>query len=200
MKLEELTINELLAAVLNSKPDADMVKEIITRYGSARRLYLAPLEELTQVKGIGLRKARLLKHILELGLRLATPENNTASVTCPNDAVEIFKVRMPLLDREHFVVMSLNIKNKVLDVRTVSIGSLNSSLVHPREVFNHSIKISAAAIILLHNHPSGDPSPSAEDISITRRLVDAGEIVGINVLDHIIIGNTWISFREKGLM
>jgi DNA repair protein RadC len=108
---------------------------------------------------------------------------------------------MCYLDREHFRVILLNTKNRVLGVETVSIGSLNSSLVHPREVFKSAVQRSAAGVILVHNHPSGDPTPSSEDIEITRRLSDAGRVIGIEVLDHIIIGDhLFVSFKEKGLI
>ncbi|OPX92134.1 MAG: hypothetical protein A4E52_00136 [Pelotomaculum sp. PtaB.Bin013] len=108
---------------------------------------------------------------------------------------------MRFLDREHFRVMLLNTKNQVLRIETVSIGTLSSSQVHPRELFKFAVKNSAAAIILVHNHPSGEPTPSREDIDITGRLADAGKIMGIEVLDHIIIGDgKFVSFKEKGLL
>ena len=201
MKMEDMTTQELLAMVLKIKPDDDMAREILTRYGTARTLYQAPVEEMVKIKGIGRRRANLIKAVLELGIRWSSPSaENMASIASPSEAFEYLKARMPLLDREHFVVMSLNTKNRVLDIRTVSIGTLSSSLVHPREVFSHPIKISAASIILVHNHPSGDPTPSSEDLSITRRLVEVGDLLGITVLDFLIIGNTCVSLREKGLL
>jgi DNA repair protein RadC len=108
---------------------------------------------------------------------------------------------MRYLDKEYFKVVMLNVKNRVISVENISIGSLNSSIVHPREVFKPAIKRSSAAVILVHNHPSGDTTPSREDIEITRRLVEAGKILGIEVLDHIIFGNSdYLSFKEKGLL
>ncbi len=201
MNIEDMTILELLAIVLKSTPDDEMVRELVNKYSSTRSLYRAPLEELTRVKGIGIRKARMLKTILELGLRLATPAiENKVNISSPREAYEYLKVKMPLLDREHFVVIALNTKNRVLSIKTISIGSLNSSIVHPREVFSNAIKIGASSIILVHNHPSLDPTPSKEDIRVTKRLVEVGEIVGIKVLDHIIIGDSYVSLRERGLM
>jgi DNA repair protein RadC len=108
---------------------------------------------------------------------------------------------MCYLDREQFRVLLLNTKNQVLAVETVSVGTLNSSLVHPREVFKQAVVKSAAAVILVHNHPSGDPGPSSEDLEITRRLHDAGKLIGIEVLDHIIIGDhIYFSVKEKGII
>ena len=104
------------------------------------------------------------------------------------------------LDREHFVVLLLDIKNKVIGINTVSIGNLDSSIAHPREVFKPAILSNAGSILLAHNHPSGDPTPSREDIEITHRLVNAGNILGINVLDHIIIGDGYRSLKEAGHM
>jgi len=105
------------------------------------------------------------------------------------------------LDREHFRALLLNVKNQVIGREIISIGTLNSSAVHPRELFRNAIKRSAAALILAHNHPSGDPAPSREDIEVTRRLLEAGHIIGIEILDHLIIGdNKFTSFKAKGLM
>ena len=119
----------------------------------------------------------------------------------PAGAVEILRRQLPLEDREVFVAVLMDTRNQVLGINTVSIGSLSTSIVHPREVFKAAILMGAANIILAHNHPSGDPSPSKEDIEITRRLAKAGEILGIQVLDHLILTPSGhISFKEKGLL
>ncbi len=108
---------------------------------------------------------------------------------------------MSNLNKEYFVCLHLNTKNKVLRKDIVSIGNLNSSIVHPREVFNNAIKYSCSALILCHNHPSGDPTPSNEDIETTKRLIDAGKILGINILDHVIIGKgNYSSLKENGMI
>ncbi len=122
------------------------------------------------------------------------------SISGPFDAVKILGDYLEGEDREHFVVLLLNTKNKLIGINTVSIGSLDSSIVHPREVFKPAIVGNAAAILLGHNHPSGDTTPSKEDIEVTRRLVAAGELLGIAVLDHIIIGDDYISLKEEGLI
>lgn len=123
-------------------------------------------------------------------------------ITSPDNAATIFRKFLEDADREHLIVMCLNIKNEPTAIQTVSIGTLNSSHVHPREVYKTAILANSASIILAHNHPSGDPNPSKEDIEITGRLKDAGEIIGIEVMDHIIIGENerFVSFKAKGLL
>ena len=199
---EKMSLQELLAMAMGIDLENEVVKEISSRYSTAKSLYHAPLEELQQIRGIGSRKALLLKAVLELGLRLVTPpRDNSTAITSPNDAMALLQPRMQLLDREHFVVISLTTKNRVIAIETASIGSLSSSLVHPREIFKNAIRLSAAAIILGHNHPSGDPTPSREDLKITKRLVEAGKLIGIEVLDHIVVGvNAYTSFKEKSLL
>lgn len=124
----------------------------------------------------------------------------SGSVTTPRMAGQILQEFLAGADREHFVILMLNVKNIPIGINTVSIGSLNSSIVHPREVFKPAILASAAAIILGHNHPSGDTVPSKEDIGTTKRLKEAGELLGIQVLDHVIIGEGFFSFKEQNLM
>lgn len=125
----------------------------------------------------------------------------TNKITTPSDAYEIAKKFLEGADREHFAVMCLDTKNKVNALNTVSIGTLNSSLVHPREVFKPAILANSAAIILVHNHPSGDPTPSQEDLAVTKRLSEAGQIIGIQVLDHVIIGDErYVSLQERGVI
>lgn len=126
---------------------------------------------------------------------------NTQVIKSPEDAIELLNDFIGDTDREYFVEICVNTKNKPIAIHTVSIGTLYSATVHPREVFKAAVLSNAAAIILGHNHPSGDPSPSREDIDITKRLSDAGEILGITIMDHIIIGNgKGYSLKEKGLM
>lgn len=124
--------------------------------------------------------------------------SDTKKISCPQDTFSILEGYMQGLDRENFVVLLLDTKNKVIGINTVSIGTLNSSLVHPREVFKPAILASAAALILAHNHPSGDPKPSREDIEVTKRLIEAGGLLGIQVLDHIIVGDYCVSLKEQG--
>ncbi|MDN5331656.1 MAG: repair protein RadC [Tepidanaerobacteraceae bacterium] len=162
----------------------------------------ASIEELSKIKGIGLAKAVQIKAAVELGRRISSCyREDEIVISSPADVKKLLMEEMRFLDKEHFRIVLLNVKNRVISVENISIGSLNSSIVHPREVFKPAIKRSSAAIILVHNHPSGDPTPSREDVEITRRLVESGRILGIDVLDHIIFGNPdYLSFKEKGLL
>jgi len=170
-------------------------------YMGLHQLAKASVEELSRVKGIGRVKAAKMKAAFELGRRLAGSKVERPVIKCPKDVSGLLMEQMRYLDKEHFQVILLNTKNMVLGVELVSVGSLNTSIVHPREIFKRPIQTSAAAIILVHNHPSGDPTPSREDIQVTKRLQEAGQLLGINVLDHIVIGdNQFLSFREKGLI
>lgn len=123
------------------------------------------------------------------------------TIRSPHDSVDLIKTFVEDLDREAFVVLALNMKNQPTNIQIASLGSLNASIVHPREVMKMAILSNAASIIVFHNHPSGNPTPSPEDIAVTKRLADAGKIIGIDLLDHIIIGeNTFLSLKEKGYM
>ena len=123
-----------------------------------------------------------------------------SDVKSPADMANIFKMYLDGADREHFVIAMLDRKGNVLGLNTVSVGSISSSVVHPRETFKPAIIMGASSIILSHNHPSGDTAPSKDDIDITKRLVEAGKILGIEVLDHVIIGDSYYSFKERGMI
>lgn len=203
--VQALSNAELLAILLRtgtkSETAIDLATSILSRPEGLRFLAEASLEELQKQKGIGLAKAAQLKAALELGRRLAALDLFRMTITCPRDIAGVLMDEMRYLDREHFRTVSLNTKNRVLGIDSVSVGSLNSSLVHPREVFKTPIRRSAAAVILAHNHPSGDPTPSQEDIQVTRRLVEAGQILGIDVLDHLVIGDgRFTSFKEQDII
>jgi len=203
---QSLTDPELLAILLRTGTATSTALElaavVLTYFNGLRGLVQASVEELSEIKGVGPAKAAQIKAALELGKRVATnaPEQRVVIKT-PEDAAGLVMEEMRHLDREHFRALLLNAKNQVIGQEVISIGTLNSSTVHPRELFKNAIKRSAAAIILIHNHPSGDPSPSREDIEVTRRLIEVGHLIGIEVLDHLIIGdNKFNSFRAKGLM
>lgn len=196
--LENLNHQELLALALRE----NSVKELAEIYHTPRSLYEASIDDLTRLKGFGKKKALQVMAILELSRRIVSyPLSDNPIITAPSDLYNVMKDRVKLLDREHFFICSLTTKGQVLAIQNVSVGCLNQTIVHPREIFKSAIKLGAASIIACHNHPSGQPEPSSEDISVTRRLVEAGEIIGIKVLDHIIIGHDrFISFRERGLI
>ncbi len=147
-----------------------------------------------------LRRHHSSSSLFELGRRMVRLEyQNRYSIRSPEDCARYMMEEMRFLQQEHFVCLYLNTKNQVIHRQTIFIGSLNSSIVHPREVFKEAFRRAAASIICLHNHPSGDPAPSREDIEVTKRLVECGRIIGIEVLDHIIIGDhKFVSLKEKG--
>lgn len=159
------------------------------------------LQRNPNLSGIGMVKACQIKAAIELGLRIKQKEVSALKIASPQDVVDLLIDDMQYLKQECFKIILLDTKNKVIKVEGISIGILNASLVHPREVFIKAIRQHAASIILAHNHPSGDTEPSAEDKKITKRLYDAGEIIGISVLDHIIIGlGTYLSFKQEKLL
>ena len=151
--------------------------------------------------GIGTAKAVSIKAAIELGRRLALCQEDRPVITSPEDVKMLVMEEMRYLDREHFKVLYLDRKGGIIIAEDISVGGLHSSMAHPREVFKNAVKRSAASVILVHNHPSGDPSPSHEDVETTRRLAEAGRIVGIEVLDHVIIGdNRYCSMKSRGLI
>lgn len=160
------------------------------------------LEELQQIKGIGLAKSVQIKAALELGKRIATSsQEERLQISSPGDAAGLFMEDLRYKKREYFKLVLLDTKNRVIAREQISEGSLNASIVDLRQIFGIALKKSAAAMILAHNHPSGDPAPSHEDLAITRRIKEAGELMGIKVLDHLVIGDgRFLSFKEKGLL
>jgi len=197
---------ELLAILLRvgnrNESAVQVATRILAQSGGLRSLPDLSLEELQQNKGIGPDKAVMIKAALELGCRLATmPREEGGSITSPRQAADLFMEELRYKKKEYFKILLLNTKNHIISREEISVGSLSASIVHPREIFIIPLRKSAASVILFHNHPSGDPSPSQEDLEVTRRLVDAGNILGISILDHIIIGDgCFFSFREKGLL
>ncbi len=158
------------------------------------------VEELENIPGIGRRTAEQISAAVELGKR-AFNDNNTNKyiIKTPEDAFDLLQdIRHE--KQEHFVGIFLDSKNNVISKKTLFIGSLNASVVHPREVFREAVKLSAASVIVGHCHPSGNPNPSQEDLHVTRRLVESGKMMGIEVLDHVIVGDRTISLKEKGHM
>ncbi|TCZ75165.1 JAB domain-containing protein [Paenibacillus albiflavus] len=197
---------ELLAILLRTgtveESAIGLAHRVLTESSGLRALGEMSTEQLMQIKGIGAAKALQIQAGVELGRRIAgSTRSDAVIIRSPQDVTRLLTEDLRYLTKEHFVCLFLNTKNHVIGQETLSIGSLNASIVHPREVFQAAIKRNSAAIVCAHNHPSGDPTPSPQDIDITKRLVEAGEIIGIDVLDHIIIGdNGYISLKEKGYM
>jgi DNA repair protein RadC len=160
----------------------------------------ATVHDLLRHAGLGQAKAARVIAAVELGRRVCGARNQRPAIRSPGDVGKLLGDRLRHLDREHFLVVLLDTKNQLLATELVSVGSLDTSLVHPREVFKAAVRRSASSVILAHNHPSGDPTPSSADIACTSRLAEAGQVLGIVVLDHIIIGHAgYVSFRERGI-
>ncbi|MBM7556180.1 RadC family protein [Halanaerobacter jeridensis] len=203
--VEGLSTTELLAIVLGTgyqnSTALDLANQLLAVSNGLSCLINYSIEELKKIKGIGLAKAAQLKAVGQLSQKLAMQKINLEHIKSPSDVAQILIARLGHLQQEKFEVVLLNTKHKVIGIKEISRGSLNSSIVHPREVFRIAIKRSSAAIIVAHNHPSGDLTPSQEDIQLTKRLIKAGEIVGIDLLDHLIIAHkNYSSLKEKELL
>lgn len=203
---DNLSIQEVLALVIGrgipGKSVMTIAQELISRFGNVQAINRATLEELSQIKGIGIAKAAQIKASFELGRReKVEADEENFDVKSPEAVFKLISSSIKDKAREHFKLILLNSRNKKIGISSISTGTLTTSLVHPREVFKEALAHSAASVILSHNHPSGDPEPSEDDLKITRKLVESGKILGVEVLDHIIIGNDkFYSFREKGLI
>lgn len=196
---------QLLAIIIKNgragRSALDLALDLLMKFENLAGIEKAGISEICTVSGIGKAKAAEIKAAIELGRRHQKPSLSGASLCSSRDVVEYYHPRMRDLKKEVFTCVLLDTKNRIIRDEEVSSGSLSASIVHPRETFKAAIRESAAAVLFIHNHPSGDTKPSQEDILLTRRLVQAGEVLGIRVLDHIIIGNgVHFSFRDNGIM
>ena len=203
---EALSAQEILALILGRgiKGESVMVtsQRLLSKFGNLKGIANASMEELTQINGIGPAKAAQIKAAVELSRRLESgaDESQRPAIKSAEDVATIVRSQLKGKKREHFLVLCLDTRNRLIHCRPVSIGSLDTSVVHPREAFKEAVSSSAASVIFVHNHPSGDPEPSKEDIELTKRLAKAGEIVGIEVLDHIIVcDKDYLSLKAKNL-
>jgi DNA repair protein RadC len=197
---------ELLALVIGrgiaGKSALTIAQELLRRFKNIRGISEATIEELSGIGGIGLAKAAQLKACFELGRRQdLADEPSKYELTSPQAVVKAVRASIQDKAKEHFKLVLLNVRNVILDISTISVGTANASLVHPREVFKKAIAHGASSVVLAHNHPSGNPEPSEDDVKLTQRLVEAGRLLGIEVLDHIIVTTRdFVSFKERGLM
>jgi DNA repair protein RadC len=189
----------LLANVICERGSSYITDEIFSRFETLEELLNATEQEFISIPGIGKAKAKAIISALQLSRMLLKPSEALQIIRHPKDVFDLLKAEMMFLPKEHFVTLFLDTKNHVIAQETISIGSLNAAIVHPRCVYRSAIKRNSASIVCVHNHPSGDPSPSQEDIKLTGRLKEVGEIIGIELLDHCIIGNNeFISLKESG--
>lgn len=200
-----LSTTELLAIILRTgvrgENVLDLSQRLLARWGGLAGLARVSMAELCAEKGLGAAKAAQLKAALELGRRLllASPEERP-QVKSPADAANLLMAEMGLLEQEHMRVVLLDTRNRVTGIHTVYQGSLNTTMVRVAELFRDAIRHNSAAIIVAHNHPSGDPTPSPEDVAVTQQIVAAGKLLDIDVLDHLIIcQHRFVSLRERGL-
>ncbi len=192
----------LLALMLGCREPA-VAREMLEHHPLPDGLWRVSAEDLVRCDGVGPAGAARFLSSLELSRRAAVRSSAARPVvSCAEDVVRICGPQLRGSDREHFWALALNTKNQLLRTVEVSIGSLNASIVHPRELFKDAVRLSAASVVVVHNHPSGDPTPSGADVQLTRRLVKAGDVLGIEVLDHVVIGDTGnhASLRDLGLM
>ena len=203
-----LSNSELIAILLRTGTAAENVIDLATRllaqYGGLDGLTRASFHELTRVHGMGDAKTAQLKAALELGRRLlATTGEARVTIHSPQDVANLLMAEMAFLDQEHFRVLLLNTRNQVLAVKEVYKGNVSSAVIRAGEVFQEAVRSNCPAVILVHNHPSGDPTPSQEDVQVTRQLLEAGKLLDIEVLDHVIIGQAtsggFVSLKERGL-
>ncbi len=203
---EGLTDAELLGIIIrDGTPECsaiDLARKLLTKYGDFRNLSTKTISELRKVHGIGPAKAAQIKAAMAIARRFSTVSLKPGNqFTRSKDIFAHFHEQLRDKKQETFLVVLLDNKNRIIKDTRVSTGSLSQSIVHPREVFNPAIRESAAAVVFVHNHPSGDPVPSSEDIELTQRLKEVSQVVGIKILDHVIIGNgCYTSFKDEGLL
>jgi len=204
--VEALSAQEILALILGRGISGESVmvtaQRLLSQFGDLKNMAVASVEELLKVKGIGLAKASQIKAAFELARRMDdhVRGGDKPLVKTPEEVASVVKSRLRGKMKEYFLVLSLDTRSQLIKVSEVSVGSLDTSVVHPREVFKEAISASASSVILVHNHPSGDPQPSEDDVMLTRRLVQAGQLVGIGVLDHVVMGEErFVSLKREGL-
>lgn len=205
---ESLSVQELLALIIArgipGKSVMNIAQELLAKFKNIKGISGATIEQLCQIKGIGPAKAVQLKAVFEIPKRLETQEKETSkniTLSSPKDVAKIAQSILRDKKKEHLLIFPLSPRNRIAKESIISIGTLDASLVHPREVFQEAISRNAAQIILAHNHPSGDPEPSEEDIKITKCLVKAGKIIGIEIIDHIIVTkDIFLSLKDEDLI
>ncbi len=192
---------ELLAVLVGGSQQLRIGQQLIAKYKELSAILKAPLCELEQIPGLGRAAAARLKAAFELGKRFQQERpDERPQIRSPADAANLLMMEMSLLDQEHLRLLLLDTKNRVLEMPTVYIGNLNTSVIRVGELFRYALRVNCAGIIVVHNHPSGDPTPSPEDVQVTRQIVEAGKLLDVNVLDHLVIGSQkFVSLKERRL-
>ncbi|MEG6586475.1 RadC family protein [Dendrosporobacter sp. 1207_IL3150] len=192
----------ILAECLRETSEGYTIQALLKEFSSIQDLMNASEEDMKGIKGIGAVKAKQLSAILRFVRYVqSNPSNNRIVIRSPQDVYSFVRGELEYLTVEHFMVIGLNTKNHIVFEQTISVGSLNASIVHPRETFKLLIRKACASAVVVHNHPSGDPTPSQEDIDLTKKLVQAGTIIDIPILDHLIVGQgRYVSLKEKGII
>ncbi len=203
---EALSAQEILAVILGRGGSGESVmvtaQRLLSKFENLKGIAEASVEELSQLRGVGMAKATQIKAAFELASRLnGYAQSGTRTVVkTPEDVIGVVGNRLRGKKKEYFLALLLDTRNQLIKVAEISVGSLDTSIVHPREVFKEAISASAAAVILAHNHPSGDAQASPDDVKLTKRLAETGDLVGIDVLDHIIVGDKeFLSLKREGL-
>ena len=196
------SLSELLAAVIGGTQQIEIADALLARFtGDLQRIYHAPVQQIASIHGLGESTAVKLKAAVALGLRLCEPREERPEVKSPADAAALVQHEMSLLEQEYLKVIVLNTRNHVLDIVEITHGSVNSSQIRISEVLRPAVERNAPAIIAVHNHPSNDPTPSPEDIKITQTIREAGRLMDIELLDHLIVcKNSYVSLKEKKLV
>jgi DNA repair protein RadC len=194
-------LSDLLAVLIGGNQAERVAERLLTRFGKTTEIDAAPLDELAAVPGVSRATAARLKAALSLGRRLLDPPEERVTIQSPADAARLLQPLLLGKDQEYLYVLLLDTRNRVIGAPLeIYHGSLNTSLIRIGELFKSAVRVNAAAIVVAHNHPSGDPSPSPEDVAVTRAVVEAGKLLDVNVLDHLVIGNPrWVSLKERGL-
>jgi len=202
---QSLTKAELLAILLRvgvtGENAVQLAQRLLDTCGGITGLHKTPYEEVCNLRGVGPAKASQIKAAIELGRRMAmeSPDERPA-IHSPEDAAALVSFEMSTLEQEELWVLALDTRNRVINIQSLYRGSLNSSHMRLGEIFRFAVRINAASVIVAHNHPSGDPAPSPDDIAVTRSIVQAGKLLDIEVLDHLVIGNgRFVSLKERGL-
>lgn len=194
------SLAELLAVIIGGSTQIEIAERLLAQFGTIQKIAQAHVNEISKIQGVSNLTALRLKAALALGRKLLQPEDERPTIQSPGDAAKILMPMLAHREQEYLVVMPLDTRNRMLDVIEIYHGSLNSSMVRVGELFKPALQRNAAAILVAHNHPSTDPSPSPEDISVTRAIVQAGKLLDISVLDHLVLGlSRWVSLKEKGM-